>query len=330
MFLPKEQARLEIGRKLKEAGWEVVDRKRYSPTLFALAVREGILKGFLEVDYLLFVEGKAVGIIEAKRSDSTLSEDVQKQTENYAHNLLGWHQYWQNPLPFICILNAKGLLFKSVRCYESTCQPLLQMHTPKEMVDAVGVTERNKYMSKPRDGGVSAPANPTLEQLLEQITHGYLSDYYLNMLASSLSRINARSKEKHREEFATIATATMYDLSVSIFNALEEGDLPAFEDINQLNTERKALVALLANNPQARECLLTLNVGFVNILIPGEDMLIFKGFSQEEALSATQAFEEYVNAHRDEIEPLHIIYNNTNEPITYALFTDLKNKGIAN
>lgn len=194
------------------------------------------------------------------------------------------------------------------------------------LVDAVGVTESEKYVPKPVESRVPVPANPTLEQLLERITHGYLSDYYLNMLASSLSRINAKSKDKHRIEFTTIAGATMYDLSVSIFNALEEDNLPVFEDVNQPNTERKALVALLANNPQAREYLLTLNAGFVNILIPGEDTLIFKGFSQEEAISATQAFEKYVNAHRDEIEALRILYNNTNEPITYALLADLKDK----
>ena len=194
------------------------------------------------------------------------------------------------------------------------------------LVDAVGVTESEKYVPKPVEGRAFVPANPTLEQLLEQITHGYLSDYYLNMFASSLSRINAKSKDKHRIEFTAITRATMYDLSVSIFNALEEGNLPTFEDVNQPNTERKALVALLANNPQAREYLLILNAGFVDILIPGEDTLVFKGFSQEEAISATQAFEEYVNAHRDEIEALRIIYNNTNEPITYSLLTDLKDK----
>ncbi|HHU46313.1 MAG TPA: DEAD/DEAH box helicase family protein [Bacteroidales bacterium] len=194
------------------------------------------------------------------------------------------------------------------------------------LVDAVGVTESEKFVPQPREGKTSALANPTLKQLLEQITLGYLPDYYLNMLASTLSRINAKSNEKHQAEFTTIATASMYDLSTSIFEALEEGDLPAFEDINQPNMERKALVALLANNPQAREYLLTLNAGFVKILVPGEDTLIFKGFSQEEALSATQAFEEYVNTHCDEIEALRIIYNNTNEPITYALLTDLKEK----
>ncbi len=759
---PEEKARVEIDRKLQDAGWEVVDRKHYSPTKSAVAVTEGILKGHLEADYLLFIEGKAIGVIEAKRADISLSEIVIQQAENYTHKLLKWYQYWRKPLPFVYISNGKEILFRDIRDKKSSYQSLTQMHTPKEiakmagiengfaglpylspkglricqyeaiieleksfrggekralmvlatgagktytacmaayrllsytpirrilflvdrnnlgkqaegefgafrltetgepfntifaverlksayippetnvvistiqrvfamltgkeivdddekddfheeeteitldddlklpadyfdliivdechrsiygkwqqvlnyfntariigltatptpeanaffndnliinytleksiadginvgyrvyriktkvteeggvikqnentteitkytgeiknvvaeapaeylrteldrsvvnpaqirlvleefrnsiytdlfperesntayipktlifakddahatriveitkdifpnqtadfvqkitystgdsnelirrfrndktfritvtvnlvatgtdirpleillfmrdvhssilytqmkgrgvrtigdeqlrnvtpnakskdlffLVDAVGVTESEKYIPKPQEGGVIVPKNPTLEQLLEQITHGYLSDDYLNLLASRLSRINAKSKEKHRVEFANIASVTMYDLAISIFNALENDNLPAFVNTNQPNTERKSLVASLANNPQAREYLLTLNAGFLNILIPGEDTLIFKGFSQEEAISTTQAFEEYVNKHRDEIEALRIIYNNKNEPITYALLADLRNK----
>ncbi len=192
------------------------------------------------------------------------------------------------------------------------------------LVDAVGVTESEKYFPTIGDNGGNT--NPTLEQLLEQITHGYLSDDYLNLLASRISRINAKSKDKHRTEFADIAKVTMYDLSTKIFNALVNADLPNFENVNAPNSERKALVAPLANNPAARECLIKLYKGFLIILNPGEDETVFKGFSQEEAKASTKAFEEYVDEHRDDIEALRIIYNNTNEPITYALLTDLKDK----
>lgn len=194
------------------------------------------------------------------------------------------------------------------------------------LVDAVGVTESEKFFPKPQEGTIYMPANPTLEQLLERISHGFLSDDYLNLLASRISRINAKSKDKHRTEFIEMATISMYDLAMSIFNALENNSLPEFHHTNQPNNERKALVALLANNPEARKLLLTLNAGFLTILIPGEDETIFTGFSQEEAVSTTQAFENYVNEHRDEFEALRIIYNNQNEPITYALLADLRQK----
>jgi type I restriction enzyme R subunit len=132
----------------------------------------------------------------------------------------------------------------------------------------------------------------------------------------------------------------MYDMAVSIFNALEPDNyqlsivncqlnLPPFIHVNDPNTERKALVALLANNPQARKYLLVLNAGFVKILIPGEDELIYRGFSQEEATSTTQAFEAYINNHKDEIEALRIIYNNQDKSITYSMLHDLKEKLLA-
>jgi type I restriction enzyme R subunit len=61
------------------------------------------------------------------------------------------------------------------------------------LVDAVGVTESEKFIPKPQGGINPPPENPTLEQLLEQIAHGYLPDDYLQLLASRLSRINAKS-----------------------------------------------------------------------------------------------------------------------------------------
>ncbi|MCL1936846.1 MAG: DEAD/DEAH box helicase family protein, partial [Candidatus Azobacteroides sp.] len=193
------------------------------------------------------------------------------------------------------------------------------------LVDAVGVTESEKFLPKP-DEDMSL-VNPTLEQLLEKIAYGYLPDSYLRLLASRLSRINAKSEEKRRIEFASLTGTTMHDLAMSIFNAFEpENNLPEFISSNEPNIERKALVALLANNLEARKYLLVLNAGFVKILIPGEDELIYTGFSKEEAASTTQAFEEYVNTHKDEIEALRIIYNNQSLPITYFMLVDLKQK----
>ncbi|MDR1761149.1 MAG: hypothetical protein LBR55_01735, partial [Bacteroidales bacterium] len=59
---PEQKARLIIDKKLENAGWQVVDRNNYSPSVSAVAVREGLLKGNLEADYLLFINGKAVGV----------------------------------------------------------------------------------------------------------------------------------------------------------------------------------------------------------------------------------------------------------------------------
>ncbi len=118
----------------------------------------------------------------------------------------------------------------------------------------------------------------------------------------------------------------MADLSERMFKAIDpetSPSLPPYHNVNEPNLERKGLYAPLANNPKARELLLTLNAGFIKTLMPGEDTLISKGFSMEEAQDTTSAFEDYCKTHADEIEALRIIYNNSGEPLTYSMLRDL-------
>lgn len=191
------------------------------------------------------------------------------------------------------------------------------------LVDAVGVTEHEKYVGAK---GIQETKILTLKQLLEQISHGFLPDEHLRLLASRLSRINAKSKVKRQQEFETISGISMKELALNIFNALEGGELGEFIDVNELNLKRKGLVALLTNNAKAKNYLLELNAGFITVLIPGEDTLIKKGFSMEEARDTTKAFEEYLELHKDEIEALRILYNNKGEAITYSMLKELEEK----
>ena len=192
------------------------------------------------------------------------------------------------------------------------------------LVDAVGVTEHEKSITTPSDGATTKLMS--LKELLEKITHGNVSDDYLRLLASRLSRISHKCEEKDREKFISLAHISMMDIASNIFDALEQGSLPEYVNVNEPNTTRKALVHNIANEPDAREFLLILNAGFIETLMPGEDTLISKGFSQEEAQTATSAFEAYCEEHKDEIEALRIIYNNHGEPLTYAMLKDLENR----
>lgn len=191
------------------------------------------------------------------------------------------------------------------------------------LVDAVGVTESHKTVP----GGGTAPHGPTitLKQLLERLTHGEVSDENLLTLAAKLPRIDRKCNDGQREEFFNLAHASMREISSNIYEAFERG-IPAYADFNEPNTERKALVAPLTHHPDARRYLLILNAGFMETLQPGEDTLISKGFSQEEALEVTSAFEKYCEEHKDEIEALRMIYNNDGEPLTYVILKDLENK----
>lgn len=192
------------------------------------------------------------------------------------------------------------------------------------LVDAVGVTEHT--MSIPEQGEGPDVEAITLKVLLERIAHGNLPDMYIKRLASKLSRLHNKADGEQRAEFERLAHDSMDAIATRIYDALESGELPPFNDINEPNNERKGLVAPVANHAKVRKYILILAAGFVSTLMPGEDTLISKGFSVEEAKDTTSAFEQYCHDHQDEIEALRILYNQNGDPITYAMLKDLENK----
>lgn len=192
------------------------------------------------------------------------------------------------------------------------------------LVDAVGVTEHE--MTIPTATDESTTKIITLKELLERISHGYFPDEYLKRLAATLARIYNKADDSQRKEFARLSHDDMKELSARIYDALEKGTLPPFVSTEKPNLERKGLVSPLANHADARRYLLILAAGFVNTLMPGEDTLISKGFSIEEAKCTTKAFEEFCRENTDEIEALRIIYNNEGEPITYSMLKELEHK----
>ena len=101
-MLPEEKARIKIDQWFYDAGWEVVNRDQYTPTSTAVAIREGLLKGNLEADYFLFINGKAVGVLEAKREEVDVSSGiVSDQVVTYAKNIPQNYQANQRTMPLL-------------------------------------------------------------------------------------------------------------------------------------------------------------------------------------------------------------------------------------
>lgn len=68
MELPEQQARKHIDQLLADAGWLLQDRNQFDRNAgTGVAVREFPLPPG-PCDYLLFVDGKAAGVIEAKKA----------------------------------------------------------------------------------------------------------------------------------------------------------------------------------------------------------------------------------------------------------------------
>jgi len=85
---PEERARVLIDEQLTQAGWVVQDRKNIDlVNNVGVAVRETLLKSVAgRADYLLYLNRKIVGVIEAKPSGVTLTE-VQWQSHRYSKGL---------------------------------------------------------------------------------------------------------------------------------------------------------------------------------------------------------------------------------------------------
>src|SRR5437660_1971964 len=100
MSSPEELAREKIDKLLADCGWILQDRSTINLSASrGIAIREALLKDRDEVDYLLFVDGKAIGTVEAKPEGFTLT-GVEEQSGKYAKGLLDIYPKWQDPLPF--------------------------------------------------------------------------------------------------------------------------------------------------------------------------------------------------------------------------------------
>jgi type I restriction enzyme R subunit len=98
---PEADARLKIDELLEVAGWDVQDAKSANiHAALGVAIREfPLASGYGFADYLLYVDGKAAGVIEAKKVGSTLT-GVEIQSDKYTKGLPEGLPRWHNPLPF--------------------------------------------------------------------------------------------------------------------------------------------------------------------------------------------------------------------------------------
>ena len=154
------------------------------------------------------------------------------------------------------------------------------------LLDAVGVALSEKRMPKAcEDSSDKKPLK--LSDLLERISHGEVSDANLELLAEKCSTIYNRTNDEHNAEFRAIAGFTLRDFSLTIFEAFEKNLLPEYTNINEPNLERRKLVSPLINNNNARVKLSELHAGYLSILNPGEDRVIYSEFLEEDALKHT-------------------------------------------
>lgn len=148
---PEEKARIEIDEMLEQAGWVVQDRSELNiRASMGVAIREFVMKDNGESDYLLFVNGKAIGVLEAKKAELSLS-GVENQSQGYACSLPEGVRCYQMPLPFIYESNGSEIYFRDCRDKVCRSRRLFAFHKPETLLELISNedTLRNKLLTIP-------------------------------------------------------------------------------------------------------------------------------------------------------------------------------------
>ena len=147
-MLPEEKARVKIDKQLNNAGWDIVSRNEYIPG-GTTAVKEALMQGNTESDYLLFIDDKAIAVIEAKKEANPLGEEVEKQAEGYATHPQNWYGLWfEKLIPLVYMANGNKIYFNNMLDEDSDYEELSAFHTPKKMLQLIGKT--SAYGALPR------------------------------------------------------------------------------------------------------------------------------------------------------------------------------------
>ena len=133
MPAPEARARQVIDAKLANAGWVIQDYAAFDKgAALGVAVREYPLPGG-PPDYLLFIEGKAAGVIEAKKTGTTLS-GVAEQAEEYAAAVPKPMAKWADPLPFLYEATDVEILSRDERDPKPRSRDLFHFHRPETLL----------------------------------------------------------------------------------------------------------------------------------------------------------------------------------------------------
>lgn len=150
MTTPEAKAREEIDRLLEAAGWILQDRDAFNRNAgTGVAVREFSLPSG-PCDYLLFIHGKAAGVIEAKPEGHTLS-GVADQSEKYMSKLPEHLARWGDELLLDYESTGSETIFRDMRDPNPRSRRLFAFHKPETLRESLlaGDTLRSRLASLP-------------------------------------------------------------------------------------------------------------------------------------------------------------------------------------
>ncbi len=168
MLSSEDQAREHIDQALELAGWRVQDYK--SANLHAgrgVVLRNfPLMSGHGFADYLLYVDGKAAGIIEAKKEGVTLI-GVEVQAEKYSKGLPTDLPAYIRPLPFLYQSTGVETRFTNGLDPQPRSRPVFSFHRPETLAGLI--PQRSEVPKDLHGASLAAETATTLRARLKTL-----------------------------------------------------------------------------------------------------------------------------------------------------------------
>ena len=210
---PEQLARVEIDRQLEECGWEIQDPDEMN--IFAaqgVAVREVKLKkGHGTVDYLLFIDGKAVGVLEAKKVGYPLAS-VEGQAEQYSEGLPDDLNAPLRPLPFCYLSTGAVTKFTNQLDPKPRSRRIYQFHRPETLAEWLQADTLDKWVKDlETQGGIHTAADDTkpstLRSRIQTLPPVHIPNLWQNKV-KAITNLEQALKEDRPRSLIQMATGS--------------------------------------------------------------------------------------------------------------------------
>ena len=153
---PEARARLDIDKMLEASGWIIQNRSEINLAAGrGIAVREFLLNGNKEVDYLLFADGQPLGVLEAKKAGTPLI-GIEPQNRDYAAELPDHVPAPIRPVPFLYESTGVETQFTNALDPVPRSREVFAIHRPETLARWLEEWRRN-------------PEHPTLRARLHDL-----------------------------------------------------------------------------------------------------------------------------------------------------------------
>ena len=154
---PEQRSRANIDRLLEMAGWTVQDGDILNVhATRGVAVREfPLMHGHGFADYLLYVDGRAAGVVEAKPEGHTLT-GVESQSGKYGDGLPESLPYYVRPLPFLYESTGVETQFTNGLDPQPRSRNVFSFHTPETLAEWLGASIQSWELGQRQVAGTQA------------------------------------------------------------------------------------------------------------------------------------------------------------------------------